>query len=275
MLGGPIIKNKAHFFVSLERQVDNPNRTRVFATRPDSNFSIAEDRTDWNTLIRFDHQINSTHTLGGALAARVGAAVARSSATAQTPESFQDETDLDQTAVGTLTSVLGNSQRQHRPRREDVGALVARQRLLPRAGPERRIGPASSSARRPTGKQSLCPPQLDYLSFLGQASTESQGPWDSNYQIEDDFSWFIPGKKGDHELKFGARYNYTELRRVSQINQNGTFTFNTDLRVQRRQPAHLSGTADHPDGRRSTRSSRTTPSSSTRRTSGRSAAGRR
>ena len=26
------------------------------------NFAIAEDRTDWNTLIRFDHQINSNHT---------------------------------------------------------------------------------------------------------------------------------------------------------------------------------------------------------------------
>ena len=60
-------------------------------------------------------------------------------------------------------------------------------------------------------------------------STEAQGPWDSNYQIEDHFSWFVPGKKGDHDLKFGARYNYTELERVSQINQNGTFRFNTDL----------------------------------------------
>ena len=79
------------------------------------------------------------------------------------------------------------------------------------------------------GQQSLCPPQLSYLSLLGQASTESQGPWDSNYQIEDDFSWFIPGKKGDHEIKVGARYNYTELERVSQINENGTFTINSDL----------------------------------------------
>ena len=79
------------------------------------------------------------------------------------------------------------------------------------------------------GSQALCPPQLSYLSLLGQASTESQGPWDSNYQVEDDFSWFIPGKSGDHELKFGARYNYTELERVSQINENGTFTFNSDL----------------------------------------------
>ena len=62
MLGGPIVKNKAHFFVSLERQVDNPNRTRVFPSRPALNFSIAEDRTDWNTLVRFDHQINTNHT---------------------------------------------------------------------------------------------------------------------------------------------------------------------------------------------------------------------
>ena len=62
VLGGPIVRNKAHFFVSLERQVDDPNRTGVFATRPDYNFAIAEDRTDWNTLIRFDHQINRSHT---------------------------------------------------------------------------------------------------------------------------------------------------------------------------------------------------------------------
>ena len=79
------------------------------------------------------------------------------------------------------------------------------------------------------GNQALCPPQLDNLGFLAQASTESQGPWDSNYQIEDTFSWFVPNKKGDHDMKFGFRYNYTELERVSQVNSNGTFRFNTDL----------------------------------------------
>src|SRR3954469_23966521 len=34
VVGGPIIQNKAHFFFSLERQVDNPNRSRTFPTRP-------------------------------------------------------------------------------------------------------------------------------------------------------------------------------------------------------------------------------------------------
>src|SRR5438874_10346900 len=54
VIGGPIVKNKAHFFFSFERQVDNPNRTRPFPTRPELSFSIAEDRTDWNTFGKFD-----------------------------------------------------------------------------------------------------------------------------------------------------------------------------------------------------------------------------
>ena len=75
VLGGPIVKNKAHFFFSLERQVDNPNRTRPFESRPDLNFAIAEDRTDWNTLIRFDHQINPNHTWAVRWLREMGAAV--------------------------------------------------------------------------------------------------------------------------------------------------------------------------------------------------------
>src|SRR5439155_1953188 len=77
------------------------------------------------------------------------------------------------------------------------------------------------------GDQSKCLPQLSYPGFLAQASTESQGPWDSNYQIEDDYSWYLPNKKGEHDMKFGFRYNFTNLRRVSQINMNGTFSFSS------------------------------------------------
>jgi len=216
VIGGPIVRNKAHFFFSLERQVDNPNRTGVFPTRPELNFSIAEQRSGWNTMVRFDHQINRTHTWAVRWL-RESAPQFPVVGNRQTLDSFQDETDIDQTAVGTLTSVFGNAR---------VNTLrVARTwehwwhgNACSRSLGVERLGP-----------QSQCPPQLDHLSFLAQASTEAQGPWDSNYQIDDDMSWFLPGKRGDHELKFGARYNRTELRRVSQINQNGTFRFNTDL----------------------------------------------
>ena len=109
VIGGPIVKNKAHFFFSLERQVDNPNRTRVFPTRPDQNYAEAEDRTDWNTLIRFDHQINSNHTWAVRWLREWAPQWNSFTATKQTKQSTQDETDLDQTAVGTLTSVFGNA----------------------------------------------------------------------------------------------------------------------------------------------------------------------
>src|SRR3954463_15068281 len=239
VLGGPVVKNKAQFFFSLERQVDNPNRTRVFPTRPSLNFSIAEDRTDWNTLIRFDHQINKNHswavrwlredapqwyTIGNrnTLGPQVNGAYPFST--------YQDETDLDQTAVGTLTSVLGNA------RVNTVKVARTWEHWWHGNACFRAQGPNDDLAgfargQENAGDQSQCLPQLNYTNFLAQASTESQGPWDSNYQIEDDYSWFIPGKHGDHDMKFGVRYNYTELRRSSQVNSNGTFTFNTTCAV--------------------------------------------
>src|SRR5712691_579722 len=227
VIGGPIVKNKAHFFFSLERQVDNPNRTRVFDTRPSLNFSIAEDRTDWNTLIRFDHQINANNTWAVRWL-REWAPQWYTIGTRQTLESYQDETDLDQTAVGTLTSVLGNARvntvRVARTWEHWWHGNACFRAQGPKGGQEGYV-----FGNETIGNQALCPPQLVYTNFRAQASTESQGPWDSNYQIEDDYSWFLPGKKGDHDMKFGVRYNYTELRRVSQVNSNGTFTINSDL----------------------------------------------
>lgn len=70
VFGGPVVPNKAHFFVSLERQVNHPTRTQTFPTQPSLNYSIVEDQTTWNTLVRFDHQINAGHRLGGPLASR-------------------------------------------------------------------------------------------------------------------------------------------------------------------------------------------------------------
>jgi hypothetical protein len=228
VVGGPIVKNKAHFFFSLERQVDNPNRSKVFPTRPELNFAIAEDRTDWNTLIRFDHQINKNNTWAVRWLREWAPQWNTISPDRYILQSAQDETDLDQTAVGTLTSVLGNSRvntvRVARTWEHWWHGNACFRAQGPRGGQEGFV-----FGEEAIGDQSLCPPQLLYTSFRAQASTESQGPWDSNYQIEDTYSWFLPNKKGDHDMKFGVRYNYTELRRVSQVNSNGTFSFNTDL----------------------------------------------
>jgi hypothetical protein len=219
VLGGPVVQNKAHFFVSLERQVDNPTRTRVFPSRPSLDFSLAEERSSWNTLFRFDHQISAAHTWAVRYLRESAPQFPIVGDVRSTRESVSDETDVDNLAVGTLTSVFGNAK---------VNTLrVARTwehwwhgNLCSRHGEQE---------LEREGEQVNCPPQLAHPNFFVQASTEAQGPWDSNWSLEDNFSWFVPGKMGDHDVKFGGRWSYTELRRVSQINQNGTFVFNTDL----------------------------------------------
>src|SRR5262245_7457837 len=129
VLGGPIVRNKAHFFVSLERQVDNPNRTGVFTSQPSLNFAIAEDRTDWNTLIRFDHQIEY---MGRTLAAGVGPAVAHDGRQADArllPGRNRPRSDRGRHADERVRQCA----RQHGARGENMGALVARQPMLPRS----------------------------------------------------------------------------------------------------------------------------------------------
>ena len=197
--------------------MDNPNRTRRL---PDAAGARLLDRRGSHRLehagpLRPPDQ-RDAH-LGGPLAARVRAAVSHRRQSCRRLESVSGRNRPRPDRGRHADQRVRQRERQHGPRR---------------AGPGSTGGTATNaSARRATddragfkfgdealGSQALCPPQLAYPSFFGQASTESQGPWDSNYQVEDDFSWFVPGKKGDHDLKFGARYNYTELRRVSQIN---------------------------------------------------------
>ena len=59
-------------------------------------------------MIRVDHQISQSHTWAVRWL-REWAPQWNTIGNRQTPESAQDETDLDQTAVGTLTSVIGDS----------------------------------------------------------------------------------------------------------------------------------------------------------------------
>jgi hypothetical protein len=234
VVGGPIVRNKAHFFFSLERQVDAPNRSRVFSTRPSLNFSIAEDRTSWNTLIRFDHQISANHTWSIRWlredAPQHPVVGARS-----TQETFGDETDRDQMIAGALTSVFGNS-RVNTFRVAKTWEHSWQGNDCFRAQGANDDWTGFEFGKEDAGNQTLCLPQLNHLSFPVQAGIDAQGRWDSNYQVEDHFSWFVPNKKGTHALKVGARFHYTELRQVSQNNRNGTFRLNTDDPFDRDNP---------------------------------------
>ena len=93
-------------------------RDRTTATTPStsrrgpSSTPPGHDETRvWNTLVRFDHQINANHTWDvrwlREYSPQYNQIIARTAAV--TLAAAREEDDLDQTVVGTLNSVLGNT----------------------------------------------------------------------------------------------------------------------------------------------------------------------
>src|SRR4029453_12286566 len=75
--------------------------------------------------------------------------------------------------------------------------------------------------------QSACEPTLSFQTFTDQQDNTAQSRVNNAYQFEETFSWFLPNKHGDHDVKFGAQYEYVTADNFGQDNMNGTFTFGT------------------------------------------------
>jgi hypothetical protein len=211
-LGGPIVKDKAHVFVSVERVVIDDARTINIPARPDLDQSPVTRTRVWNTFVRLDHQIKPGQTWsvrwlreqapqrnvispGDGLPTSLAAA--------------RQEDDLDQTVVGALNSSLGNT----------------RFNTLRLAFTHENVVMASPGFDSNGQRQDLLPPTLRYLAYLDQQINTAQVKVDHAYQIDDTFSWFVPGRKGDHNLRLGAQYEYLTGDVDVHGNLNGTFVF--------------------------------------------------
>jgi hypothetical protein len=206
-VGGPIVKDKAHFFFSLERVMIDRGASIVFPSRPDLNWSSTTQDRVWNTLVKFDQQINSGNTWSVRWLREVSPQ--RNQAIGQvTPGAIREEDDKDQTLVATLSSVLGSNR---------VNAF--------RAGWTQEDVAFANPCYNSTRDQAACDPTLNFQTFTDQQSNVAQARVNDAYQIEDTFTWFLPNKRGDHDIKFGTQYEYVEADNFAQDNLNGTFSF--------------------------------------------------
>lgn len=214
-LGGPVIRNKAHFFASLERVIIDDARTINIPARPELNASPTTRTRVWNTLLRFDHQIGASHTWNVRWLRESSPQLNQiiPVGTLQvTEKASREESDLDQTVAASLNSSFGNT------RFNSLRATFTQEDVA-------FANPGFNGNGR---KQDLLQPTLQFLTYLDQQSAVAQARVNNAYQFEDTFSWFVPGKAGDHNIRLGVQYEYVTIDFSSQDNYNGTFFFRTN-----------------------------------------------
>ncbi|MGE3491431.1 MAG: carboxypeptidase regulatory-like domain-containing protein [Vicinamibacterales bacterium] len=210
--GGPIVKNKIHFFGSLERfSIDRPNAINI-PSRPEYNGTqITADRV-WNTIIRGDHQVNNSTTYSVRWLREASPQVNQiinQGTIAAAPAAAREESDVDQTVSGTLNMVLSNTK-------------VSTFRL---SWTRENVTFANNCFNTNGRDMTQCPVTLAFQNYTDQQSNVASSRVNDGIQAENTLAWFIPGKGGDHDVKLGAQYSYSTAYNTNDGNLNGTFQF--------------------------------------------------
>jgi hypothetical protein len=218
-IGGPLIQDKLHFFGSVERVLNDRATTINIPSRPEFNASPTTEDRVWNWIVRLDHQINASHSWNVRWLKELSPQrnqiipVVVGTLTRQvTQAASREESDLDQTLAASLNSAFGNT-------KFNTFRVVFTQEDVAFANPN-----FNTNGQR----GDLLLPQLNFATFADQQSSVMQARVNDAYQLDDTFSWFVPGKKGDHSLRMGVQYEYIDVFSSAQDNLNGTFTFRTD-----------------------------------------------
>lgn len=208
-IGGPIVKDKLHFFANLERIDQNRGVTMNMPARPELNFTDFTHDNVWNWMARIDHQINATNTW----AVRYLRETSPQSnqfpgVTNWTKTRAEKETDTDWTVVGSLNSVIANT------RVNSLKLSYTKEDVF-----------FGNPGYFDTGDQAELAPRLVFQTHEDGFSTRANRRMDPTYQLDETFAWFVPGHGGDHDLKFGVNAVYSPLHIYDASTLNGQFGF--------------------------------------------------
>jgi hypothetical protein len=210
-LGGPIVRDKLHYFVSYEKQDRDEGRSYSYLTRPELSFSTVQVTRMQNLLGRVDHQINSDNQYSVRFLWDHQPTMNQPLGNA-TIDTLSQDKDNDYTLVGSYNRVFGSTK------------LYSVRAALVHEKPVR-----GQQLYQETGDWTLAPPSLVFQNVTTQADIErADYRLMDSYQLDNTFSWFISGARGSHDLKFGQQYTYGEHFEEFQRFMNGAFRFHSD-----------------------------------------------
>ena len=210
-IGGPIVRDKAHFFYSLDRLIYAEGRSNTFAARPELDYSNTQRMKLWNHMIRGDHQITPNNIWSARYLVEYSPTFDRVSGR-RTLAARDQEFDIDRTAVVTWNSVFGNTKFN----------------TLRTGYTWEKNGFTAPQVQEGVPMTEL-PPSLSMLTFLDGFANGALFRINGAYEVSDSFSWYVPEMAGgSHDLKFGGQYIYSTIDLPDQTDMNGRFVFSTD-----------------------------------------------
>ena len=222
-VGGPIIRNKTHFFVSFEHLAPNRPVVNNFDAigRPDASFASSEENNVWNWVLKLDHQLSENNKFAARLLWEYQPQANSASCGSCTQTNLTDEEDYDWTFVTSMDTVLNDTMFNNFRwsfTREDLDFTSK---------------PVVTTCDRSTADATFAcvaafEPQLNYDNIIdGQRGNQSRRR-NNSIQFDDTLSWYLPDKKGDHDVRTGFHLSAKQVDRDSASNANGSFSFAGD-----------------------------------------------
>ena len=210
-LGGPILRDQLHYFLSFEHTRDQEGHTRFFTSRPELSYATTEDNQIRNVLGRVDYQLARNHHWSFRYLAEKAPQRNKIVGSQTTLEGAREEHDHDFNAISRLETVATdhffNSLILSYNHEEFVNAA----------------SPFGHQARDFASLRAFSPllarPSVDEgTDILGRDQM------DESVDIGETASLFI----GNHDLRAGFQWARRAFRLVNFDTANGRFQFDTD-----------------------------------------------
>jgi outer membrane receptor protein involved in Fe transport len=209
--GGPILRDRLHYFVSFEGIRDKEGHSRSFTGRPELAYSTTEDNKVRNVLLRADYQF--ARNLHSSLRYLTESAPQLNKIVgAQTVlEGAREEHDSDLNAIGSLESVAAENQFN------SLRVSHTHEHFINAASPFGRWA-------RDFNRLRALGPLLDRPSIDEGPSAFGQDQTADSIDLADTAYWLVR----THEIRAGVQWARRAMDSSNFTNANGRFEFDTD-----------------------------------------------